>query len=75
MGNGSDYNNAYFEVGYVKVFSATGTNTVVSSTSASSGSSPTSSSSSSSSMGLPHGDVWMSAVGLLLVGLISSALF
>ncbi|KAG1751097.1 glycoside hydrolase family 16 protein [Suillus lakei] len=34
MGNGTDYNDAYFEVGYVRVFSTEGTNTVVSPTAA-----------------------------------------
>lgn len=87
MGNGSVYDNAYFEVGYVRVFSQTGTNTVLSSTAglsstASPGSSPKPSSASStpstsnhSGVGLPYGDVWMSATVVLLVGLISSTLF
>lgn len=83
MGNGTDYNTAYFEVGYVRVFSTTGTNTVVApNTTASSGSSPTTSSTSTSSnpsnsgaMGLPHGYVWMSSTAVLLVGLLCSALF
>lgn len=77
MGNGTDYNDAYFEVGYVRVFSTTGTNTVVASnTTTSSGSSPTTSSTpgSSGAMGLPHGYVWMSSIAVLLVGLLSSAL-
>ncbi|KAG0704860.1 glycoside hydrolase family 16 protein [Suillus ampliporus] len=77
MGNGTDYNNAYFEVGYVKVFSTQGNNTVVppGGTTASSGSSPTTSpSSSSSAAGLPHDGVWMAATMLALVGFFSSAL-
>ncbi|OJA14187.1 hypothetical protein AZE42_06505 [Rhizopogon vesiculosus] len=78
MGNGTDYDNAYFEVGYVRVFSTTGSNTVVSPTSASSGSSPsasTSSTPSNSGAGFPHGDVWMSATVVVVVGLLSSTLF
>jgi hypothetical protein len=78
MGNGTDYNNAYFEVGYVRVFSTEGTNTVVSPTTSASGSSSTASgsaTSSSSSAGLLHGGFWMTATVLVIVGLVSSALF
>lgn len=85
VGNGSVYNTAYFEVGYVRVFSSSGTNTVVSATTASSGSgssatvsstnSPISSTLSKSDAGLPHGNAWTFATVGLVVGLISSALF
>ncbi|KAG1881912.1 glycoside hydrolase family 16 protein [Suillus tomentosus] len=75
MGNGTDYDNAYFEVGYVRVFSTEGTNTVVSPTTTGSGSSSTtsgSSSQSSSSAGLPYGGYWMSATLLVVVGLFGA---
>lgn len=75
MGNGTDYDNAYFEVGYVRVFSTEGTNTVVSPTTTGSGSSSTTSGSStqsSSSAGLPYGGYWMSATLLVVVGLFGA---
>jgi hypothetical protein len=80
MGNGTDYDNAYFEVSYVRVFSTEGTNTVVSSTTAGSpastaSGSTSSSSSSSPSAGLPHGGFWMTATVLAVIGLVSSAFF
>jgi len=53
IGPPSGYDNAYFEIGYVRVFSAAGTDTVVSpSTSASGGAAGTTSTSSSSASSL-----------------------
>lgn len=49
IGSPSGYDNAYFEIGYVRVFSAAGTTTVVSPSTSSSGSGPGSTSTSSSS--------------------------
>ncbi|KAI9573503.1 glycoside hydrolase family 16 protein [Boletus coccyginus] len=49
IGSPSGYDNAYFEIGYVRVFSAAGTTTVVSPSTSASGSGPGSTSTSSSS--------------------------
>lgn len=60
IGSPSVYDNAYFEIGYLRVFSAAGSNTVVSpSTSGSAPASTSASASTNSALGLiqKHGSV------------------
>ncbi|KAH7913963.1 glycoside hydrolase family 16 protein [Hygrophoropsis aurantiaca] len=74
IGSPSNYDNAYFEIGYVRVFSTAGSDSVISPSTSGSASAASPSTGSATSLEIRQGYVWGLATLVVVAGLSGSGL-